>query len=459
MTAWGTLASVAIHLLIYFVVKTTTTMPNFEFEFELPAEVEFGLTEEMLVAATSEEITPDPSEQDTPSSEEENAEETANNVSDGGISDTQSVDGGYRTNDAGIDSSTIDAAIASDSATEDSGSSDAGVDASSSLPEDIARLPPGAQLALRMDMQRIRDSALAPDVQQLLQAIPDWQLILDGSGIDPINDLEKLLIASPNLQRSRMVLAGRHAHGQENGHAYIREVVRRFGETRNVPIRWRTRHGVPTARWPNRDETQRVIAIVGPQHFSITRSQDLRRLLSIGRAREARGDDDESENVADALLSMGEGDALTLEVEGAREFLQMGDPSLIPTRLRLAIRQEEQRVHLRGFAIYDSPTQANDASSYWEERRARYASNTVVQLVGMSSVLRSAVLEVDDSTLRFNSTLTFSQVRVLLGFLEGQIGRRRRDSRRGLTMEATPSRRPSSRSKSMNQRAVPMSAP
>ena len=50
-------------------------------------------------------------------------------------------------------------------------------------------MPPGAQLALRIDMKRVRESPLGPDVTRFLHGVPDWQLILAGSGIDPVADL------------------------------------------------------------------------------------------------------------------------------------------------------------------------------------------------------------------------------------------------------------------------------
>ena len=59
-------------------------------------------------------------------------------------------------------------------------------------------------------MKRVRESPLGPDVTSFLRGVPDWQLLLEGSGIDPVSDLDRLLVATPNLQRSKLVLAGQH---------------------------------------------------------------------------------------------------------------------------------------------------------------------------------------------------------------------------------------------------------
>jgi hypothetical protein len=111
--------------------------------------------------------------------------------------------------------STPDAGVDAGSSPKDSGPDspkDAGPTPDSGHPSKDAgsALPPGAQIAVRVDMQRIRASPIAEDVRGLLAAIPDWKALLDGSGIDPVDDIDRLLLATPNLQRSRVVIAGRY---------------------------------------------------------------------------------------------------------------------------------------------------------------------------------------------------------------------------------------------------------
>lgn len=50
-----------------------------------------------------------------------------------------------------------------------------------------ARIPPGSQIALRIDMAAVRASRLEGAARDLIRKIPDWHLIAGGSGIDPID--------------------------------------------------------------------------------------------------------------------------------------------------------------------------------------------------------------------------------------------------------------------------------
>ncbi len=463
----GLAGSLLIHGLALLLASAVGTAPQIDFEFELPAEVEFGLTEGMELAEAD----------GSPASAPVEASADPGGAGAGAGADTPGPDAGIDPSDAGIDPSDAgidpsDAGIDVSDARTDAGDAgidagtdagdagDAGIDAAAlraaadeparegageAGSEDEGRadpaplsgpahIPPGAHIALRIDMNEVRRSPLAPEVRRLLAAIPDWELILAGSGIDPLDDLDRLLLASPNLQRSRLVIAGRHTHVDETGDGrdYIRNVVQRFGATRGEPTPWSRRHGVEVAPWPNQDTTERVIAVVGPRHFTITRPEDLQRTLSVAHARAERDDEDDDGDLEeargpDALLSMGPGDAFTVEIEGARQFVRVGDRSRIPTRLRLAVRRGEgSGLLVRGVATYESPEQAQAAFDYWNGQRERMARNTMVRLMGLASALGDELLEVDGPTLRVHGPLTEAQGRLLLGYLEGMVRRPRR---------------------------------
>ncbi|MBW2214640.1 MAG: hypothetical protein JRF48_09450 [Deltaproteobacteria bacterium] len=190
-TMLGVVASVAVHLAALAYIATISAQFDFDFELTLPAEVEFGLTGEMEMAAAP-------------------APPRATGATDPRWSGEPNQEGEHPTTDAGVP---LDPDTDADTDTD----TDADPDTEPDPPPVAAptlsgpsRIPPGAQLALRVDMKRVRESALAPDVTSFLQGVPDWQLLLEGSGIDPVEDLDRLLVATPNLQRSKLVLAGRH---------------------------------------------------------------------------------------------------------------------------------------------------------------------------------------------------------------------------------------------------------
>ncbi len=427
----GALGSVVVHAAALGYVVWGATTPPLDIELGLPSEVEFGLTEAMTVESgppggvqPAAQAAPPPE----PPSEPEDAQE--------GL---PAVDAGARRRerDAGPPA---DAGVPADAgsgpdlvASDDPGEGDRPQGEGSAVGGEgtgATELPPGAQIAMRLDMARIRRSPLAEDVRRVLGEIPDWQIVLAGSGIEPLDDLDRVLIASPNLQRSRMLLAGRY-EGDVNR---VREIVSRMAAAAGVEASWRTEHGVEVARWPDADETERVIALVGPRHFTITRPEDLPRLLAVARVRaeEETPEGAEQPPGADALLSMPDGAALTLEVEGARQFAR--GPRGVPARAAVVVTERSgggAEIVVTG--TYDSPEQAEEALAFWDRAREAYAGNLLVAAVGMSSTLRDMELSAEAEVLRARTTLSAQQLRLVLGYVHGmlrdQAARRERASR------------------------------
>jgi hypothetical protein len=264
-------------------------------------------------------------------------------------------------------------------------------------------------------MRRIRESPIAEDVRTLLSAIPDWKALLDGSGIDPLTQLEQLLIMTPNLQREKVALAGRYVGGR----AVVDGAVRSLAEAQGVEAAWRTKRGIAVAPWANADSTPRVIALVGPAHFTISREEDLERVLAIAaaRAKKGRGQAQPQGEVADALLAMEENEGLSLEVEGVEQFVRRARRG-IPQRLRVsAIQRGRTTLVLRGLLAYADEAAASDALDFWQRARDNYARNALVNLLGLGGVLKEAELAQSGADLRIELQLSVDQTRLVLGYV------------------------------------------
>jgi hypothetical protein len=206
----------------------------------------------------------------------------------------------------------------------------------------------------------------------------------------------------------------------------VRDVVERMASARGTTAPFRQREGIPVAPWANADETERVIALVGPRHFTITRPEDLARILAIARVRaeteaeRARAEGEAPElSGADALLSMEEGEALSVEIEGARQFTR-GQTRGIPARLRLSVRElEDHSVRVVAEGWFDDATEAEDARDFWTRARDAYARNAMVALIGMSDPLRRTEITTDGRVLHAETTLSQRQIRLVLSYLEG----------------------------------------
>ena len=397
---WLLLLTLALSVLAHWGVAGLAgnlRLPDLEIELEIPLDVELGLSEEVEAAPVAP---PEPVAEPTVAKLPK-AKHPAD-LADAGAPDAQLAD----------------ASEPRDGSPENA-TSDAGPRIVGDAGPPGARLPPGAQIALRIDMTRIRQSPVVGDVRALLAAVPDWKALLDGSGIDPVTQLDRLLIATPNLQRENVYLAGRYVGGKQ----VVLDAVHSLAQARGVEASWRSARGLPIAPWANADTTPRVIALIGPSHFTISREEDLERVLTLAaaRGRPQKGAAQQS-STADGLLSMEEQEGLSLEVDGVARFVRRAKRG-IPSKLRLsAIERGGTQVEIRGRLSYEDLAATVDALDFWKRARDSYARNTLISLLGLSSVLSDGVIEQHDQELHVKLVLSVQQTRLILGYARELLG-------------------------------------
>jgi hypothetical protein len=286
-------------------------------------------------------------------------------------------------------------------------------------------MPVGAHIAARLDLAAIRASTLAGPVRRALAASSDWEAIVGGSGISPLDDLERMLLASPNLQRSRWVVAGEHRLNREA----IDGAVGRLAAERGEEAAWAVSSGVPVSPWLNRGPTTRQIALLSERHFAITRPADLAALLALSAS--SVGDDADRVRGVSRMTAVPRGTLMTLEAHGVRRLfrtrsLEAGAEHL-PSRATVHIAQATPgRLRVYGALHFDNAEQAARATSFWERQRARLASHLLVTALGFGESLRSLTMELRGSELRFETHLQESQVGALLTYASGLMRQRRR---------------------------------
>jgi hypothetical protein len=282
--------------------------------------------------------------------------------------------------------------------------------------------PPGAQLALRVDLDRIRESPLAADVSDLLGGIADVHALLDGSDIEPVRDLSRLFLASPNLQRSRVVMAGKY-RGDE---ALPRNAAENLARAKGKPLEWQTQGTIPVANWENQDSTERVLALFGPSLFAITRNDDLPRVLAIAQALAQRRKPVRGEaSAAEALLAMDEGALVTFTVENAKLFAR-GATDNIPERLVVAAHAPAgASIRVTSQADFATDALAERANAFWESMRQRYLRSPILAMLGVSGLLERTTLTRKGARLELESNLQLDEVRLILRFVRDSLANRR----------------------------------
>ena len=360
--------------------------------------------------------------------------------------------------------SLVAAAASSASSLADAGaprSPEAGATAAASSPPGLAAqapsgavaLPAGAQIALRMDLALIRQSPLAEDVRGLLAAIPDWQRLLLGSGVDPVTALDRVLIATPTIRQDRMVLAGALAQPDTS---IVRQAVRSLAEARGENAAWSEFQGHPLAQWVNADDVVRHIVLLSDRHFIIGRIDDLPPVMALAQARAAEaqaapgfapastpappsgspsGPDTPSGAPSapavasqamlsgpDSLLWMAPSTVLSAEVEGARRLVRGATP-LVPERLRLAlVALDGARVAVELAVDYPTAAEASDALEALErERRAALGDPltlVAMQMMGLGPTVSGAAIEIREEKQVFaRSEVTYAQLRGLMTYI------------------------------------------
>jgi hypothetical protein len=287
--------------------------------------------------------------------------------------------------------------------------------------ESASRMPAGSQIALRIDMGRVRESRLSGAARKLIRQIPDWHLLAGGSGIDPIDGLDRLLIATPDpRRRDLIVLAGKSVGDQK----LIREAAETIAGSQGRTIEFRNERGIDVAPWHSIDPTERVIALIGPRHFTIAQPGVLGTVLAMTRHRERRASAEglETARGADALLSLGEGDAISIEVENVSSYARRL-PCPVPEKGRASIRETDDGVQIEASVFHSSAEEAEAAASCWERLRKIYASHLFVRLFGLGPALDRAQVEQADASVRVSVALSDAQAQKLLGMVGAQIAR------------------------------------
>lgn len=433
----GGVGSLLLHASSLLTLLVVTTPPPPVFELTFPIEVELGVTDPTEM--TSGALPPEAGEgggggsgAGAGGSSIDAGVPIDGSIADGSIADGSVGDGGdgdagrrRRRRDAGVDAG--EALIASEEGTE-TGVGAGGGDSP------VAFLPAGAQVALRADLDQARTSPVRAEIEALLSALPDWRILLGSDALEPVRDFSRVLIATPNFDRSRLVVAGRLSEGERTP----REMADGLASARGTTLTWsEAAEGIPSAPWTV-DATPRTLAIVGPRHFVVARDEDLPRVLAIAAARTGEGEP----SAADALLSMEGREALSLEVEGARNFVRGGSaPCPVPDSLRIGMtaRLDESGVDLEGVARFPDEDTARDAARCFDEIRETYASNFLVASMGLGRPLESLVIEADGRRMLAHGGLTYAELRHILSLVRSMFASRgRRGGAAGSTTGPAP---------------------
>jgi hypothetical protein len=272
------------------------------------------------------------------------------------------------------------------------------------------------RVVVRVDLTLVRESPVGADISSLIRAYPAWQELLGSSGIDPVRDFDRVVVAGTGSVTGRGVMVIRH-HLDE---ADIRRRVLQMSVSQGESPEWRRERGFPVVDWPAPTDPPRVVVLSGAHEIVVTTADDLERVLDV--AEDHRGRSEGDEIVEPGLLM----DTDVLATIAAQDI----DPSSIrfqypPDAFTVIVRQENdgERMALVANATYADEGAATTARDYLSQQRDYYAGQMLVRMVGLDRVLREARIESAGNRLDLGASLTMEEMQRVLGLVAlGQIG-------------------------------------
>lgn len=413
--------SAAIHGLVVLGATTLYSVPPLDIEFTVPTEVEFGLTDETSATLSSESAPALPAQEEQAKQSGDTADELSSEEQARLEEEKKrKAELARKAREARRKQREEEARLAQEAR-------EAELAKSKESAKEEVRLPAGAQIALRLDMARVRASPLRDSVTRLLAEIPDWQMLLAGSDIQPVEQIDQLMVASATLQRGSWLIAGRLAGATDQ----ILPITEKMASSRGQSALWKTAHGVRTAPWHDDEPAEHVVAVWDEKHFSITRPDDLPRLMAVAGALANANEEDKKvtpTELAATLMEMSENEAIKIDVEGARRFARA--PShIVPRSLRLSVLEVEGGATLLARATFDSVSQAQQGKQYWEGLRDDYARKTIIRAMGYGRLLDGIAFEQEGDVITATSQISYREIQTILGFVENWLRSRNQQMR------------------------------
>lgn len=279
-------------------------------------------------------------------------------------------------------------------------------------------LPQGTKVVARIDFARIRQSPLAPDISSAIRASETFQHLAGGSGIDPVQDLDAMLVGADALYTDRRVVVLRHHQSD----ADIRQRVLAIAVDRGGAPEWREVSGVSAIRWPIEPaatvptSVDYSLVITGPYELVLAPSDELPRIAGVARDHTARRGSEIHQGIEPELASMRPLELITASMSEPPPA-RAGYPEP-PQSMRLWVDHDEAgEIQIAIESVFATESQATAAEQWLSERIRFYGQQMMVRAMGMNRPLEEARLSREGTQFDVATHLSTEELRRLLGLL------------------------------------------
>lgn len=299
-------------------------------------------------------------------------------------------------------------------ATETSGGETAVAEPAAPTGPPLSYLPASARVVARLDMARVRRSPLSTDIASAIRSTTTWQRLAGGSGIDPVQDFDAILVGADELYTDRRVVVLRHPRTE----AEVRERLLAMAIDRGAAPQWREVGGLPAISWPmDRVSVPYSLVITAPHELVLAPDDDLERIATVAHDHAARREAGAGEGALEPqLTSARETEIATLTI-GVPLPAREGYPAP-PQRTRVDVDERADGAAVIAIrADFASDTEAGAARQWLDAMRAQYAQQTMVRAIGMHRPLEEASVALDGTQLAFGTHFTTDELRRVLGLM------------------------------------------
>jgi len=285
--------------------------------------------------------------------------------------------------------------------------------------------PGNAKLIVLIRNDRVRGSRFENSVRRLFTAFPDYQVTLGQADIDPLTDVDFLLIATanPNLYAETFLVVSHHIAPERLRHAIENSFP--------TALRWEEHEGRPLAvpdaadgtYHPNSGIYKRVIYLPDDQTVLFLKPEVLPSLSLPHIAAIAAGEP--ASSFLESLGSITTSDSVSAPtlffmVQGIRD-IQLGAkfpefPSPVAIQASLAATSDNPRVNLE--AVFDREQDATAFAEVWPEMVVAASS---LGIPGLGGLLGSLSMTAEDRRILATGELNGAMISLVLMFAANRL--------------------------------------
>ncbi len=261
--------------------------------------------------------------------------------------------------------------------------------------------PDDAHLVVLLCANKLRRSPHRAGIEALVGAVPDYRMLIDGTGLTVMDDFEALLFATSNLRDpTATFFAARFPDGSR-----LRTVISR----------------------PIRSGDARVFRVLAPGLAVLTQPGDAARLDAAAHAEAAHADGGSDDARARWLAELERFDRVSREAGGpavvvtlsdAPSLFRLGDGLPTPSALALAATADAAAA-VRIQLVFATVEEAEKFAAAWPGLVLRWRQKTA--LLGLGPALDQLALSRDGARLELAGHVPEAQLRIGLAFARALI--------------------------------------